>query len=87
MGFSTYKSVSFCPKISVFREHFEHLQTAKSMIEIMNIVRTYCNFFSYEIIEELVKALGDDKDKGSLHSILKNLMNMLNIKYMNVPLH
>ena len=52
--------------MSAFIEHFERLQAAKSMVEIMNIVRTFCNFFSYDIIEELVKALGDEEDKRNL---------------------
>ena len=71
MGFPTCKSVSQYPKTSAFIEHFERLQAAKSMIEIMNIVRTYCNFFSYDIIEELVKALGDEEDKRNLSQYIE----------------
>ena len=72
MGFGTFKSVSSYPKMSAFIEHFEHLQAAKSMIEIMNVVRSYCNFFSYDIIEELVKVLGDEEDKKNLSKYIED---------------
>ena len=66
MGFGTYKSVSCHLKTSAFVEDFEHLKAAKCMMDIMEIVRSYCNFFSYDIIEELVLALGNEGDKKNL---------------------
>jgi hypothetical protein len=66
MGFGTFKCVSRHAKTSVFEEDFENLKAAKSMMKIMEIVRCYCNFFSYDIVEELVTALGDEDDKKNL---------------------
>ena len=66
MGFGTYKSVSYHLKTSAFVQDFEHLKAAKCVMDIMKIVHSYCNFFSYEIIEELVLKLGNEEDKKNL---------------------
>ena len=66
VGFGTFTSVSRHSKTSAFVEDFDRLKVAKCIMEIMEIVRSYCNFFSYDIIEELVIALGSEEDKKSL---------------------
>lgn len=85
MGFEAYQSVSCLPKTSTFKEHFEQLQAAKTVIEIMRIVRSYCNFFSYEIIEELVKALGDKEDERNLSKYTEDFNEYAKRKVYECP--
>ena len=66
MGFGSFKPVSKNTNRSAFEEDFANLQAAKTVQSIMQLVRSYCNFFSYDIIEELVNQLGDEDDKKHL---------------------
>lgn len=66
MGFGSFKPVSQKTNRSAFEEDFEQLQAATTIQDIMQLVRSYCNFFSYDIMEELVNQLGDDEDKKTL---------------------
>ena len=85
MGFGTFKSVSKHTKTSAFEEDFENLKAAKSMMRIMEIVRRYCNFFSYDIIEELVTALGNEEDKKNLLSYIEEFNEYAKRKVYECP--
>ena len=85
MGFGTFKSVSKFAKTSAFEEDFENLKAAKSMMAIMEIVRRYCNFFSYDIIEELVTALGDKKDEKNLLKYIEEFNDYAKRKVYECP--
>ena len=85
MGFGTFKSVSCYPKTSTFVEKFEALKAAKSMMDIMEIVRSYCNFFSYDIIEELVRALGNEEDQRNLMKYIEEFNDYARRKVYECP--
>ena len=85
LGLGTFKSVSRHTKTSAFEEDFECLKAAKSMMEIMEIVRHYCNFFSYDIIEELVRKLGDEEDKSNLLQYIEEFNNYAKRKVYECP--
>jgi hypothetical protein len=85
MGFAIYESVSCHSKTSAFVEDFEHLKAAKCMMEIMEIVRSYCNFFSYDIIEDLVKELGDEEDKKNLSKYIEEFNEYAKRKVYECP--
>ena len=85
MGFGTFKSVSRHAKTSMFEEDFENLKAAKSMMKIMEIVRGYCNFFSYDIIEELVTALGNEEDKKNLSKYIEEFNEYARRKVYECP--
>ena len=84
-GFGTCKSVSCRSKTSAFEEDFEHLKAAKCMVEIMDIVRSYCNFFSYDIIEELVRALGNEEDQKNLSKYIEEFNEYAKRKVYECP--
>ena len=84
-GFGTCKSVSRYSKISAFQEDFERLKAAKCMVEIMEIVRSYCNFFSYDIIEELVTALGNEEDQKNLSKYIEEFNDYARRKVYECP--
>ena len=85
MGFGTFKSVSCYPKTSAFVEEFEGLKSAKSIMDIMEIVRSYCNFFSYDIIEELVRALGSKEDQKNLSRYIEEFNDYARRKVYECP--
>ena len=85
MGFGTFKSVSKHTKTSAFEEDFENLKAAKSMMKIMEVVRRYCNFFSYDIIEELVTALGNEEDKMNLAKYIEEFNEYAKRKVYECP--
>ena len=85
MGFGTFTSVSRHSKTSAFVEDFEHLKAAKCIMEIMEIVRSYCNFFSYDIIEELVIALGNENDKKNLSKYIEEFNEYAKRKVYECP--
>ena len=85
MGFGTFTCVSSRAKKFVFEEDFENLKAAESMMKIMEIVRRYCNFFSYDIVEELVTILGDEKDIKNLSKYIEDFNEYAKRKVYECP--
>ena len=85
MGFGTYKSVSYYSKTSALVEDFEHLKAARCIIDVMEIARSYCNFFSYDIIKELVTLLGSEEEKKNLSKYIEEFNEYAKRKVYECP--
>ena len=69
----------------VVRGYFEELKVAKTIREVFKILGDYFSFFSYDIIEHIVKGLGTKNNKAGLQSYKENFKQYAERRIFECP--
>ena len=64
----TYKDLGSNP----LRHQFPGLASAKSVEDVMSVVKDYCSFFNYQMIAHIIEEFGTPKDKDNLAAYKKD---------------
>ena len=58
----TYKDTN----LPALRQQLPKLENAKTADDIMSVIKNYCSFFNYRMVEHIINKFGTEKDKDSL---------------------
>ena len=61
------------PRRPLLEEHIEELKTADSIYDVFHVLHDYTSFFSYHIIECIIRKFGTPKDKECLQDYTNKL--------------
>ena len=57
---------------SPLRRHLPELANAKSVNDVMSVVKDYCSFFNYHMLQHIIEEFGTTKDKENLAAYKKD---------------
>ena len=70
---------------SLLDEHSEEIKNAGSISKIFNILSTYWNYLTYEILEDIVEEYGTSDDAGRLRKYNKELHEFCKRRIFELP--
>lgn len=84
MYLEAYRDVNGHPQ-SVFAEQEEKVNKATNLNELLDVVKKFCSFFNYGLVEDLITELGSTEDKKQIEEYKANFVIYANRRIGECP--